>query len=238
MGTLKPKTHGYNICQHERSITCLHHHRKLLNNFVAEDVRVDEDPARVPDQYPLLLRHNSRPGALSTRHTHLCAVPRCQDRKARREAAHPQRQGEHDHDPLVRPCPPPARAPLILSRMRSMHDAILIGIGTALNDNPQLNSTPLPPPRLLIHQCVVYSAPPPHPAPRWRSAPHTAARDPRRPPPPLPGVQTPCQLQKRNGPTPLGRLLKNSGRRCRRPRAKASARGPGERRGAGHPGRC
>ena len=25
--------------------------------------------------------------------------------------------------------------------MRTMHDAILIGIGTALNDNPQLNST-------------------------------------------------------------------------------------------------
>jgi len=37
--------------------------------------------------------------------------------------------------------PQPQSTLLISShRMRTMHDAILVGIGTALNDNPQLNS--------------------------------------------------------------------------------------------------
>lgn len=31
----------------------------------------------------------------------------------------------------------------VRDRMRTLHDAILVGIGTALNDNPQLNSKPV-----------------------------------------------------------------------------------------------
>ncbi|KAG6842450.1 hypothetical protein C0991_007580 [Blastosporella zonata] len=34
---------------------------------------------------------------------------------------------------------------LLTHWMRTMHDAILVGIGTALNDNPQLNARLLPP---------------------------------------------------------------------------------------------
>ncbi|KAK0190631.1 dihydrofolate reductase-like domain-containing protein [Armillaria mellea] len=45
--------------------------------------------------------------------------------------------------------------------MRTMHDAILVGIGTAVNDNPQLNARHLPPRRPPSGQEHVYNLPRP-----------------------------------------------------------------------------
>ena len=39
-------------------------------------------------------------------------------------------------------------------RMRTMHDAILIGVGTALNDDPQLNGMSFP--DFLFHSGYLY----------------------------------------------------------------------------------
>lgn len=41
--------------------------------------------------------------------------------------------------------------------LRSMHDAILVGIGTALNDDPQLNTRRLPPPHNLPRPIILDS---------------------------------------------------------------------------------
>ncbi|KAG7447493.1 bacterial bifunctional deaminase-reductase [Guyanagaster necrorhizus] len=45
--------------------------------------------------------------------------------------------------------------------MRTMHDAILVGIGTAVNDNPQLNARHLPPRSPLSGQDYPYNLPRP-----------------------------------------------------------------------------
>ncbi|SJL02327.1 related to RIB7-HTP reductase [Armillaria ostoyae] len=46
-------------------------------------------------------------------------------------------------------------------RMRTMHDAILVGIGTAVNDNPQLNARHLPPRSPPFGQEYAYNLPRP-----------------------------------------------------------------------------
>ncbi|KAK0499741.1 hypothetical protein EDD18DRAFT_861597 [Armillaria luteobubalina] len=45
--------------------------------------------------------------------------------------------------------------------MRTMHDAILVGIGTAVNDNPQLNARHLPSRSPFVGQQYAYNLPRP-----------------------------------------------------------------------------
>lgn len=80
-------------------------------------------------------------------YTSICSISRLQNRWKRAEAAYPERKGEHDYDPLVRVYRLIFQTRTLIemllewkNRMRTMHDSILIGIGTALNDDPQLNS--------------------------------------------------------------------------------------------------
>jgi hypothetical protein len=71
---------------------------------------------------------------------HVCPIARWQDRWYWRKTTDLEWEREYDHDSLVGwKC---SRTVLSLThgRMRSMHDAILVGIDTVLNDNPQLNS--------------------------------------------------------------------------------------------------
>jgi hypothetical protein len=112
------------------------------------------DPASHADRLALPLRHNACPGTLSSSYPHFCAVPRCQDRRAKWEAAHSERQGEHDYDPLVCPRPPIRVNPLISlgcaqcttrSWLGSVQPSTMTHSSTVRAPSPDLLNSPTPP---------------------------------------------------------------------------------------------
>jgi len=82
-----------------------------------------------------------------------------------------------------------------------MHDAILIGIGTALNDNPQLNSTSFTSCIYNTRTTSNHSTPSPT---QVHTLPSPPPHNPRFPATPFPIMQASLQLSKRAGQTSMG----------------------------------